>query len=295
MWFPSCDRFAELGDPGSARCGCRPRFQRPRPAIRPAGSGAFTLIELLVVIAIIAILAGLLLPALSRAKQKAKEINCTSNLKQLTLAGLLYANDFGKALPYEDKTNDIWLALLIENYAQVHKVRLCPAATEVQPGTTWYAKGMNAAWIWPSALKPGTIYTGSYGMNGWLYSGVGNYAGPEYFGDAMTVPKPAQTPFFFDSIWADAWPGALDAAPKDPTRGSLDPNMGRVAIARHGVPKSSVPTNLSGTQKLPGSINLSCVDGHVERATLESLWSYFWHGRYRPPVARPAASGPPPP
>ena len=67
--------------------------------LKQAGRQAFTLIELLVVIAIIAILAGLLLPALGRAKDKAHDIRCVNNLKQLGVAVYIYADENNGRLP----------------------------------------------------------------------------------------------------------------------------------------------------------------------------------------------------
>jgi prepilin-type N-terminal cleavage/methylation domain-containing protein/prepilin-type processing-associated H-X9-DG protein len=74
----------------------------------------FTLIELLVVIAIIAILAALLLPALSTAKESAKQAYCANNMKNITLASLVYANDNDNFLPYgiNDDTLVTWDDLL---------------------------------------------------------------------------------------------------------------------------------------------------------------------------------------
>lgn len=254
------------------------------------GIAGFTLIELLVVIAIIAILAGMLLPALARAKSKAQHIKCVNNLKQLNTAHLMYMSDFGRSFPY-DTGNSLWMARLMDYQAKVHDVRYCPVAREPQKrisrnplnpdyGTT------DETWIWRTNGVRG--YQGGYSYNGWLYYDM-QLDRTKVFTSEGQVTYPAQTPFTGDAMWVDAWPEPADLPARNLYEGD-DPGggMGRYCIARHGVTSPrAVPRRMPPGERMPGAVNLALMDGHVETVKLDQLWSFYWHRQYTPPATRP--------
>jgi prepilin-type N-terminal cleavage/methylation domain-containing protein/prepilin-type processing-associated H-X9-DG protein len=130
----------------------------------------FTLIELLVVIAIIAILAAILFPVFARAREKARQTSCLSNMKQLTLGMLMYAQDYDEIIPGWIVCGGCTSAIgygwkhVILPYVKNSQIFICPSSR-------WNINPTCAYWVaWANALNLGT----SYGMNDCTEGGGGS-------------------------------------------------------------------------------------------------------------------------
>lgn len=279
-------------------------LSKGRPTSVSPPHNAFTLIELLVVITIVAILAGLLLPALSSAKAKAKTLNCMSNVKQLGLSFSLFVADQGLPGGSEETITGSWHVYLKPTYQEDAKIRLCPTTRVPDAPAYGTRNGFRigtadtAYWMvdrqpeYMAANRCPSIFS-SYGLNFWL-----EVPSPDtdfasfFFWRESAIRHPSGAPIFGDAIVCGGGP-VVDSAPTRDLYGQAlnraGMSMSDFQMGRHGSRgplRASTPVK-PGESLGPWVNNVGCFDGHVERAKLDNLWQFYWHREWEPPPVRP--------